>query len=207
MSRPTSTKKESWPDLLCQYKDDDDQRFWKILEHHNHKTAYKKFPDYDVAYCRASGIIESKGVPGNWDNSILKKGLKKSKIKSRLLFHLSANNLFQGKAKEAFVQAVQAFHASDLVPSGAAPHVYSFFLLYYIYEKADESTGDRTPVHKLIAMNNPGIEITSSHNTKIKQVAQETFELLDKTLLLAAEEVIRSRFKVREQKGSFPAWY
>jgi hypothetical protein len=201
-----SRQAASWSDTLCQYQDGDDQRAWTILEPYDHKTAYREFPDYDVAYARASGILESGGVPGNWNSAILKEGLSKSRVKSRLLFHLSANSLFQGKGEEALVQAVQGFHASDQVPSGAGPHVYAFFLLYYLFE-AQEGRGDQTPVRNLVAMNNPGMQITSSQNTRIKEVSQETAGRLDKALLSAAEEVIRSRLKVRLQKGPFPAWY
>jgi hypothetical protein len=47
-------------------------------------------------------------------------------------------------------------------------------------------------------MNNPGSEISSVDNAKIKQIAVETAGRVERVILTAAEDVIRSGFKVRK---------
>ena len=193
-------------DILDLYLDGDENRSWAVLKGYDQKTAYKEFPDYDVAYIRAAGPIESEGVPGSWDNEILLEGLNQSKLKSKLLLHLASNNIFQKKGKDGFVQSIQAFNSAKHIPPGPGPYVYVFFYLFYVFKLAATSNHDVSAAD-LIAMNSPGIEISSRENSLIKKVAQETVKQLENQLISEGEKIIRSRFKKKKQAYDFPSYY
>ncbi|MEA1911917.1 MAG: hypothetical protein U9N32_09640, partial [Spirochaetota bacterium] len=163
-------------------------------------------PDFDVAYIRAAGTIESGGVPGNWDEKILLEGLRKSKLKSRLLFHLAANNLFQGYETETFFYSIQAINSITNLPTGAGPHIYIYYYLFYFFKQFEFSANKVSP-SELIAMNSLGFEILSEENSQIKQVAAYYTEFMSAGLLGAAEEIIRSKFKEKEQQYEFPLYF
>ena len=200
---------DGFQNVLQMYEDDDDHRSWTQLEPFDYKTAYQEdgFQDYDVAYIRAAGPVDTKGVPGSWDNALLKLGLEKSKIKSRLLFHLAADNIFKGNGEDAFVESVQAFFATDRVPHGPGPHVYLFFYLYYLYENVPSIYPAEPSIPQLMAMNSPGIEISAKENDAIRELAQKTQTQVPQARLSDAEKVLRIRLKKKPQEYDFPASY
>ncbi len=194
------------PAILRKYYDTEETRSWTVLQDCDQKTAYKKFPDYDVAYIRAAGPIESSGIPGTWNNELLLEGLNKCKFKSRLLFHLSANNIFQNNGLEAFIQSIQAFNAITNLPAGAGPHVYVYYYLYYIFDHI-QSPVNTISVCKLIAMNSIGVEISSSENSQIKKVAENSCRQINQEVIDEAEKIMRSKIKERKQEYDFPSFY
>ncbi len=191
--------------LLKRYTDGEESRNWTILKSHDHKTAHLSFPDFDVAYFRAAGTIESEGQPGTWGQDVLRAGLTQSHRKSLLLFALAADSAFRGKGHAAFVYSVQAVHAAPAIPRDSGAHVYACFALYYFFQH-DPAKGDPS-IPALVGMNSPPIEIPSYWADMISQAMAKARQSADARLVEAAETVLRSKLQVRPGRHSFPSVY
>ena len=190
---------------LRKFKDGEETRTWQLLSDSDPATAFKEHPDFDVAYIRACGTIESNGIPGTWNQALLDKGLENSVVKSRILFHQAADNVFKGNGQNAFVQAVQAFWACDEVPRGSGSHVYAFFYLYHSFKNFSDGGGDTTSVATLIGMNNPRVSIPRSENDLIERLAAKFRQTCDQGMLSEGAEVLREVLPKKDEPFLFPS--
>jgi hypothetical protein len=126
-----------------------------------------------------AGVRLSQGVSCHWNESVLEAGLGSARRKSEILFHLAANQIFRSSKRQAFVRASQAFHAVRRIPTGAGPHVYCCFFLYYAFAVLERVQSQNVPlddcqkpsITELLAWNNPGVESSGSHNDLVLQCA------------------------------------
>jgi len=201
----TSKSKEAFLDVLQKYADKPEERTWRVLGNLEDALAWKQFPDFDIACIRAAEPV-GKELPGEWDEGLLEQGLEKCMRKSNLLFDLSANQIFQGRGKEAFITAVQAIHAADRISPDPGNHVYPFYFLYAIFTEIEEHTYGVTPLTDLLKMHKPHIMISAKNYTRIVELAGKTGPQLDKNLIAATEEVLRSKLPERDHLDLFEAY-
>jgi uncharacterized protein (TIGR02145 family) len=190
---------------LKKYRDGEESRRWTILEGMKNDEMVNTYNDYDVAYIRSCGAIESDGIPGNWDAELLKAGIEKSLMKSRLLFHLSANCMFKGDAlaEEALVYAMQGFWASLTPPIGPGPLVYVYYFLYFIFENNDAAAEAK----KLLVENNKGYEIPKAQFETIKKAALLAYSALTEDQLITIQDIVCDKLESRTQEYAFPTFF
>jgi hypothetical protein len=201
----SSRSKEAWLVEFQKYTDKPEERTWRVLADLDDALAWERFPDFDIACIRAAEPID-KELPGEWDEALLKKGLEKCPRKSNLLFDLSANMIFQGKGKEAFITAIQAIHAAEAISPDPGNHVYPFYFLYAIFSEIEEHTYGIAPLTDLLKMHKPRINIHAKNYTLIVELAEKTCPQLDKNLINASETILREKLPERDRLDLFEAY-
>ena len=200
-SVPGDTGATSITALDC-YSDQADDRSFPLIQGLSKEAALAKYPDFHIAYANHAYSEGSARGFRDADRELIELGLEKALMKSGLLFLLSAHHLFNKRMVEAFVSAVQAFHASRVPPSGAGSHVYAYYLLYYLFEAKGSATDP--PIHELIAMNNPGIDIRCADDTYVRDFVVSHASVLSPELLAEAQKLLRGCLEPRQGATPFP---
>lgn len=187
---------------LDTYSDGEDSRSYPLIKDLSKEEALAQFSDFHVAYANHAYSEGSASGFRAADRELIEQGLEKAIVKSGLLFLLSAHHLFNQRLNDAVISAAQAFHACRRPPDGAGPHVYAYYLLYYVLEM--RGTGGDPPVQRLIAMNNPGIDVSCADDAFVRDLAGSNASQLSAELVSGIEELLRDRLSPREGATPFP---
>jgi hypothetical protein len=197
--------KEGWLGVLRKYTDKPEERTWQILGSLDDAVAWQQFPDFDIACIRAAQPAD-KSEPGEWDQDLMEKGMETCLRKSNLLFDISANLIFQGKGREAFIPAIQAIHAAESISPRPGNHVYPFYFLFALFTDLETHTYGVTPITDLLKMHKPQVMLHKDQYTLIVELAGKIGSHLDQNLVAAAEEVLREKLPVRDRWDLFDAY-
>lgn len=98
-------------DVSPKYVDGDDSRTWQLLADIDLMEAVKRYPDFDIAYLRAAYPTGRAEDHRNANVELLKEGLEKSIVKSRILARLSNYYVSQWREDPACDYAIQSLLA------------------------------------------------------------------------------------------------